>query len=389
MTHLETAVIVGGGIGGLSAALALARSGTADHVEVLERSPTFEELGAGLQVAPNAMRALGELGVADAIDAHAFHPGRLVLLDALTGERITTVDLGAPFRARYGEPYLVMHRGDLLQALLDAVEQYDSVELCSDEPAVAVRPDAAGATVRTARGRQVGGDVVVGADGLRSVVRAGTVGDAPPTGSRYVSYRGTVPFADVAEIAGGRDVLVWVGPRMHLVQYPIRGGLLYNQVACFESDRYSPEHDEWGTPDELDARFAGACDEVRAGVALMARGRRWQMLDRDPVGQWVFGRIALLGDAAHPMLQYLAQGAGQALEDAVALGAALRREPDPATALAAYQAARVPRTAQVQRTAREFGELLHVGGIAAGIRREFLHGRRSDDYTHLDWLYAA
>lgn len=388
MARVDDVVLVGGGIGGLATALALCRSGAVGRVRVLERSDDFGEIGAGLQLAPNALRALDRLGVGPAIDGYAFYPRRLVMMHALSGEQITALDLGEAFRDRYGKPYLVMHRADLLRILLDAAKQHDSIELCAGRQVVDVGTAADSATVTTQEGDRYEADLVIGADGLQSRVREWLVGDGAPVCARYVTYRGTLPFDQIADQAGGTDVLLWAGPRMHLVQYPIRRGELYNQVVCFESDRYTPEHDEWGTPDEIDERYANACEQVRAGVALIDRERRWQMLDREPVATWVRGRVALIGDAAHPMLQYVAQGACQAIEDAVALGTALRDEPDVDAALHRYQRLRQPRTARVQRTARQFGEILHIGGMGAALRDRLLRARRPDDYSDTDWLYG-
>lgn len=389
MAQVEDVVIVGGGIGGLATALALSRSGAVARIKVLERADEFGEIGAGLQLAPNAFRALEELGVTTgAIDEYAFHPGRLVMMDALSGEPITALDLGGPFRARYGKPYVVMHRGDLLRLLLDTAKRCQDVELCSGETAIDAVTDGHTATVYTAEGRYHHADLAIGADGLRSMVRERTVNDGEPVASGYVTYRGTLPFDRIADVAGGKDVVLWAGPRMHLVQYPIRRGELYNQVVCFRSDRYSPDHDDWGTPNEIDARYADACPRVRAGVELIERDRRWKMVDREPVDSWVHGRLALLGDAAHPMLQYVAQGACQAMEDAVCLGRAIARAPTVAAALADYQRERMPRTARVQRTARQFGEILHLEGMGAAVRNRLLRLRRADDYSESDWLHA-
>ncbi|MFI5490491.1 FAD-dependent monooxygenase [Micromonospora echinaurantiaca] len=389
MVRLAEVVIAGGGIGGLATALAVRRSGAAARVRVLERADEFGEVGAGLQLAPNAVRALRRLGLDREIDDYAFYPRRLVMLDALTGDLVTALDLGGDFRSRYDAPYVVMHRSDLLAMLLDEAKQHDDIELCSGTEVTGVDQDDRGVVVRTAPGEEFRADLLVGADGLRSVVRAGTVADGEPIGARYVAYRGTLPFDDVAGIAGGEDVLLWAGPRMHLVQYPIRRGELYNQVAAFESDRYTPDHDRWGDPAELDERFAEACAPVQTAAALIDRSRRWQMLDREPVRNWVHGRIALLGDAAHPMLQYVAQGACQAIEDAVALGMALEAEADVDAALARYLHERVDRVSRVQRTARLFGELIHLAGMGATVRNRLLSARPHDDYSDIDWLYRT
>ncbi|GAA2881076.1 FAD-dependent monooxygenase [Pseudonocardia halophobica] len=389
MPDSRDAVIVGGGIGGVSAALALSHSADFETIRVLERSDEFGEIGAGLQLAPNAQHALEALGIGAAeLDRYAFRPGRLVMLDALSGEVITALDLGAEYERRYGKPYIVMHRRDLLDLLVDAAKQRANVELCVGQTVSGVQDEGTRAVARTEQGVDHVADLVIGADGLRSTVREQVVGDPAPVPSGYVSYRGTLPFDHVAELAGGRDVLVWAGPGMHLVQYPIRRGELYNQVVCFRSDRFDTGHSDWGLPDEIDEHYAEACAPVRASVELISRDRHWKMVDRDPVENWVRGRLALLGDAAHPMFQYVAQGACQALEDAQVLGSVLGAQPDIDAALVEYQRLRVPRAGRVQRTARSFGELLHLEGMGATVRNRLLEARAHDDYSESDWLHG-
>jgi len=190
------------------------------------------------------------------------------------------------------------------------------------------------------------------------------------------------------EGAGLDDVTLWTAPGLHFVQYPIRGGRLFNQVAVFRSDRFRSDSDAWGTPDELDAAFAVGCDAVQAGIARIRRDRRWTMYDREPIARWSNGRVALLGDAAHPMLQYLAQGACQALEDAVVLPGAVAAYDDPARAFEAYRDARYLRTARVQLSARLFGEIWHTNDVGATLRDAMLAERRDDDFGHVQWLYG-
>ncbi|WP_433286178.1 FAD-dependent monooxygenase [Pseudonocardia sp. CA-142604] len=387
MKGIDEAIVVGGGIGGLAAALALQKSGCVGRIQVLERASEFGELGAGVQLAPNALRALQTLGAYEDIDRYAVYPRRLVMMNALTGSFITALDLGGPFVERFGVPYLLLHRGDLLTMLLDRAKQFDAIELRSGVNVTGVEADGSGARV-IAGAEDLRGDLVVGADGLRSVVRACLLGGARPVGEGYAAYRGAVPFDRVASIADGEDVLLWVGPGMHLIQYPIRRGELYNQVVTFHSDRYSPDHDDWGTEAELDERFAVACGSVRTGLDLIDRRRRWEIVDRDPVDTWVRGRIALLGDAAHPMVQYVGQGAAQALEDAASLMAALSAEPDVDAALARYERVRVPRASRVQALARRFGEVLHADGMSAVMRDRLLAARSHADYSEIEWLYG-
>jgi 3-hydroxybenzoate 6-monooxygenase len=379
-------LIVGGGIGGLATALALARSGR--QVHVVEKSPDFGELGAGLQLAPNAMAVLDRLGVAGALAAQAVHPRRLVWMDALSAERITEVDLGDAFRRRYGHPYIVMHRGDLLAVLLEACRHERRITLEPDSEIVAIEDLGDAARARAADGRSYEAALLIGADGLHSPVRR-LISDDALVYDGLVAYRGTIPIERMSAHAGLDNVVMWVGPQMHFVQYPIRRAELYNQVAVFRSQRYTPNADAWGTPAELDAHYAQACDYVRGCITLMWRDKRWPMVDRKPIASWVRNRIALMGDAAHPMYQYIAQGACQAIEDALALAESVAASPGDVTkALAGYETRRIRRTARVQMTARAMGALFHLDGVAAAVRNELMAARAGDDYAPLDWLYG-
>jgi salicylate hydroxylase len=380
-------LVVGGGIGGLAAALALAQQGRTVHV--LERAEAFAEVGAGLQLAPNASRALNRLGVLESVRKTAVFPQRLVWMDALTGEGVASLDLGKPFQSRYGYPYVVMHRSDLLESLLLACQQHPSVTLETSRHVIDVEDHGEEAEAICADGSRYRCELLVGADGLRSAVRSLLVGKSEPVCSHYVAYRGTIPMERMSALAGSDNVMMWTGPDMHLVQYPVRRGELYNQVAVFRSDRYSPDHDEWGTQDEMAVRFAQACPAVKDALTMIATNRRWPLFDRLPIEQWTRGRIVLLGDAAHPMLQYLAQGAAQALEDACALADAIASHGNDLTAaLTGYADVRRPRTARVQHTARIFGEIIHMEPVGARARNTLLARRRDDDYTPVDWLYA-
>jgi len=379
-------LVVGGGIGGLTVALALALGGR--RVHVLEKAPSFGEIGAGLQLAPNALHVLDRVGVLSEIARHAVFPSRLVWMDAIEGTRIAAVDLGAGFRRRFGQRYLVMHRSDLLSVLLAACESHPLIALESDRPVVALEDRGEVARACCSDGAVYDTELLIGADGLWSTVRGAIVDDRPVC-SEYVAYRGTVPMAQMSSHAGLDNVVMWVGPEMHFVQYPVRRGELYNQVAVFRSRRYRPDGDDWGTPEELDAHYAQTCAAVRECAKLMERGKRWPMYDRAPTDRWVRNRIVLMGDAAHPMLQYAAQGACQAIEDALALADRVTAAPtDLPRALAAYEAARAPRTARVQATARALGEFFHLAGPDAATRNAAMRGRADDDYAPLDWLYG-
>jgi salicylate hydroxylase len=281
-----------------------------------------------------------------------------------------------------------MHRGDLLSALLDACRSERLITLEANREVAVVEDLGDAGRATCVDGTVFETDLLVGADGLHSSVRRLVVDDAPVP-SEYVAYRGTIPIERMSTHAGLDNVIMWVGPAMHFVQYPVRRGELYNQVAVFRSKRYRPDTDDWGTADELDAHYAQTCDYVQGCVQLMWRDRRWAMFDRAPVGSWTRSRIVLVGDAAHPMLQYVAQGACQAIEDSLALAKCVAAAgDDPAPGLHAFQEGRKLRTARVQLTARAMGAFFHLDGVAAELRNAMMAARAEDDYAMLDWLYG-
>jgi 2-polyprenyl-6-methoxyphenol hydroxylase-like FAD-dependent oxidoreductase len=381
-------LIVGGGIGGLSTALALARAGQPVHL--LERAAGFREIGAGLQIGANATRAMHRLGILPAVEDIAVHPDRGVLMDAVDGTVLTALTLGPRYRDRYGFPYLVMHRSDLLDILLAACRDEDLITLENGKNVVSVASGATGGSVTCADGSSYEADVIVGADGIRSTVRR-LIDRSEPIASGYVAYRGTMPMTEVAGI-NPADVVIWIGPDIHLVQYPVRRGELYNQVAVFHSHRWENGEQDWGTPEELDEKFAIACDPVRDAVSLVGRDQRSPIFERDPLPTWRHHRAVLMGDAAHPMLQYLGQGACQAMEDAVTMAErAVALGPTAIDkALLSFEEARLPRTTRCQLTARPWGRLWHTTDPLMGLlRNRLLRARDHDDYSDVDWLYAG
>jgi len=385
MTERIPLLIVGGGIGGLSTALAVARGGRPVHV--LEQAPEFTEIGAGLQVGANATRAMDRLGVLEDVRSVAVFPGGGVLMDALTGERLTTLDTGQSYVDHFGYPYLVMHRSDLLDILLKHCKDTGLVTLENDKAVVDVEVRADGATVHCADHSTYECEALIGADGLRSRLRR-VISDDEPVCAGYAAYRGTMPIEQVSDDIKADDVVIWVGPGLHLVQYPVRRGELYNQVAVFRSPRFFAGEADWGGTAELDAAFAQTCAPVRKAVSLVGRDRHWPMFDREPLERFVHGRLALMGDAAHPMLQYLGQGACQALEDAVELGRQLNGH-DADNAFARYQQNRLPRATRCQRTARPWGEIWHTADpLTRALRNRMFQLRAFDDYSDVEWLYA-
>ena len=378
-------LVAGGGIGGLSVALALARRGIG--VTVLEQSAELREIGAGIQLAPNALRMLDTLGLLDAVSADAVYPAEAALMDAVTGSRITKLDFGRGFQQHYGYPYLVTHRSDLYDCLLDACRATALVTIHTGRKVESVTEEAETVTVTCADGLVFTGSVLVGADGLHSAVRQYVLGDGEPRCAGDAAYRGTVDSDRVTDRSRLDAVTWWIGPNIHLIQYPVRQKELLNQVAVFTSARFAAGEPEWGTPGELDDRFSRTAAPVRDGLALVGRDRAWHLFDRDPARTWTRGRVTLLGDAAHPMLQYLAQGACQAIEDAVVFAGCRARYPLD-KALRTYEEERLPRTTEVVIWARRMGEIVHAQGTMALLRDGLLKPRRPDDFTLFDWLYG-
>ncbi|MFY9778038.1 MAG: FAD-dependent monooxygenase, partial [Trebonia sp.] len=286
-----------------------------------------------------------------------------------------------------GFPYMVIHRSDLHGIFLRGCAQ-EGVELLTSQLVTSYENTPAGARVVLADGSSQDADVVIAADGLHSVARQQLIGDAT-VNSAYVAYRAALPIDQVLGNGIVRtDVVVYIGPRCHFVQYPLRGGEMLNQVAVFQSPRARDGREDWGTPDELDAAFGGACENVRKGIPLMWRDRWWRMYDRDPVTSWVHGRVALLGDAAHPPLQYMAQGAIMAIEDGWVLAEHVSRGDDWDATLAAYQAVRAEHCRRVVLTARKWGDLWHLDGTKRLQRNAILRARDTDDYSFTDWIYG-
>jgi salicylate hydroxylase len=372
-------LIAGGGIGGLAAALALARRGRPAHV--LEKAPQFAEIGAGLQLAPNATRVLDALGILDDVLRTAVRPRRLVMRDAISGDVITALDLGERFLHHFGFPYVVMHRNDLLQAELAACRASGLVTLETNRTVAGVEDLGEGARVTCADGSVYECDALVGADGLHSVTRRTVHDDGEPVSAAAVAYRCTLPFSDLPAGVATDDMTIFVGPDVHFVQYIVRRNELLNQVAVFRGGD--------GSPEELDGRFAVMCARVRDGVARLGRDRHWAMFDRLPIPTWTRNHITLLGDAAHPMLQYAAQGACQALEDALALGDCVAAHDDPPAAFHAYEARRLARASRVQQIARWLGDLFHLPAARAAERRALVAPTGGGEFEHFDWLYGS
>lgn len=381
-------IIVGGGIGGLAAALALALKGIRSIL--LEQSAEFREVGAGIQLGPNVFRRFERLGIRKEIEADAVFPRNLIMRDALTGEEVTRMPLGEQLIARFGMPYAVTHRADLHGTLLQACRAQRLIDLRNNAKVVGHRDDDAGVSVTLADGESVSGDCLVACDGLWSAMREHIVGDGKPRVSGHIAYRAVLPIDDVPANQREDNVVLWAGPKTHLVHYPLRRGELYNLVAVFHSNRYEEGWNAFGDPDELIERFANQQPEVMTLLGKIESWRMWVLCDREPVADWTKGRVTLLGDAAHPMLQYLAQGACMAIEDAVCLADCLSASrTDPGKAFVAYQKERYLRTARVQVMARVYGDFYHAAGPVRELRNQALSGRSVQQaYDGNAWLYG-
>jgi salicylate hydroxylase len=380
-------LIAGGGIGGLAAALALARKGHSVHV--LESAADFREVGAGIQLGPNVFRMFELLGLTEAINACAVFPENLIMRDGLSGEEVTRIPLGAGFRARFRYPYAVIHRPDLLQAILDAVRLRPEVRLSNTVKVTGFEETGDRVVVMSEDGTSYEGTALIGADGLWSKVRGQMLGEGKPRVSGHIAYRAVLPTPEVPMHLRSNNVVLWAGPKTHLVTYPLRRGELYNLVVVFHSNRYEEGWDTYGDPEELRERFRGQRPEVLEFMSMVNAWKMWVLCDRDPISQWSRGRVTLLGDAAHPMLQYLAQGGCMAIEDAVVLTDQVQAtNGDFAAAFRAYQKLRYLRTTRVQLTARMYGDIYHATDAVRDLRRQLLAGRTPEQaYNGVAWLY--
>jgi salicylate hydroxylase len=385
----EPILIAGGGIGGLASAIGLAQKGVASIV--LEKVSRLAEIGAGIQLGPNAFHAFDQLGVGDAARAMAVYIDRLCLMDAVSGEDIVQIPLDERFRARFGNPYAVVHRGDLHGVFLRACRAQELIELCTGSEVVDYRQDGDAVSAILADGASVRGSALIGADGLWSNVRRRVVGDGQPRVSGHTTYRSVIPTEEMPDDLRWNAATLWAGPKCHIVHYPLSGWKVFNLVVTYHNDAPEPVAGLPVSDEEVRSGFEHVHARVRR---IIERGRDWKLwvlCDRDPVATWVDGRVALLGDAAHPMLQYMAQGACMALEDAVRLSAEIGGAPDEVqSALQRYQTSRRLRTARMQLQSRLVGEhIYHPAGVQAELRNAIMRAKTVEDwYDSAEWIYG-
>jgi salicylate hydroxylase len=380
-------LVIGGGIGGLAAALALTRDG--HHVKVLEQANMIEEIGAGIQLGPNAFAAFDALGVGEGARSCTVYTDRLVMIDAVDGKLVAEVPVGCEFRHRFGNPYAVTHRADVHMTLLQSVQATDRAEFVTSTRIVDVEQTANGVTAIDAEGGRHYGIALIGCDGGKSAVRQRLIGDAERV-SGHVVYRAVVEAKEFPVQLQWNVPVLWVGPDCHVVHYPVRHGSHYNLVVTFHSNRQETWGVSEGSQEEVLSYFVGIDELPRQLLWLPKSWKRWATADREPIERWGTGHVTLLGDAAHPMLQYLGQGACMALEDAVTLGAAMRvHRDDLPEAFRLYERSRVARTARAVLSAREFGRLCHAKGIERIVRNDLWKGRTPERfYDALEWLYG-
>ncbi len=395
-------LVAGGGIGGLAGALACTRAGW--RARVFERCETFAEAGAGLQLGPNATRLLHAWGLERSLAAVAAFPERLAVHGAASHRQLGRLRLGGHVARRYGAPYATLHRADLHTLLLDAVHASGEVALHLDTEADTWVPGQQAITLLTSqpgtgggRQREVEGDALLLADGLWSRLRAQAVQDGEPRVTGHVAYRTLLRQASLPAALRSMDVTVWLGDRLHALAYPVRGDEWLNLVLLVQHDTGAAAldpraWDQSATAAEVARALAGACTPLRALQEAAPAWRRWLLCDRPPLRgpeAMAFGRIALLGDAAHPMLPYLAQGAGMAIEDAAELQRVLAMGlDDVALCLRRYALHRWQRVARVQATAARNGEVFHARGpLRWG--RDLAMGLLGERLLDQAWLWSG
>ncbi|MGH3915695.1 MAG: FAD-dependent monooxygenase [Pseudonocardiaceae bacterium] len=388
---MATIVVAGGGIGGLATALAVVRHG--HRAVVAESAERFAELGAGIQLAPNGLHALDALGVGDLVRARAVHMDELRLMDGVTGEHVTSLELTARYRNRFASPYVVVRRAELHRALLDSCRADRAIRLVAGFRVAGYEQDTRSATILGTDERRLHGDVVVGADGVHSAVRRQLVADGEPRVSGITVYRTVIGMERVPEaLRFPRSVVWWTGPGCHLVHYPIEGGRRLNLAASRDDGRVDVVAGAPAGHRHVLHAMAGIRGTGRRLLELGSDWRSWTLIDRDPVTRWTDGRAVLLGDAAHPMLHYAAQGACQALEDAVVLGAQLAPSAEGTLPerLARYARLRADRTARIQLLARASTRLWHPGQGQARTRNALLSAMSPDElHDYVAWMHGV
>jgi salicylate hydroxylase len=357
---------------------------------VLEGAPQFGAIGYGIQFGPNVFHVFDRLGLRDEVLAIAVLPAALLMMDALTGKELVRVPTGPSFSARFKYPYIVVHRIDVHNVLLDACRRNGAIELVSDAMVTGYEDRGDSVAVTTADGRTFSGAAIVAADGFRSLFRAALIGDGEPRPSGYVAFRTIVPMAELKADVPRDCVALWGGPGLHVVHYPLRHNAEFNIVAVFRTSTHAEKGGVASYRAELENTYRDAHPAMRALIGMMDLRWRRPVADRDPVRHWHKGRIVLLGDAAHAPLQSLAQGAGMAIEDGLCLGESIQAAAGDFTiAFRRFEAARLVRTARVQLESRALWDFYHLDeGVARDVRNATVADwNEAHLFDCLSWLY--
>jgi salicylate hydroxylase len=381
-------LIVGAGIGGLSAALSLTRAGFPVHV--LEQASELTEIGAGIQLGPNVFRMFDVLGIKEAVAKHSVFPDRYQIMDAVTGEALTHIPLGDICLKRFGYPYGVTHRHDLHQALVDAVREA-KVQITLNCHIVEFIDNGKTVAVTSEDGRTIRGSALIGADGIRSKIRETLKrGEPDPLSPGLMAARAVPNINAVPEEARVHRITIWLGPKCHTIYYPLRNGTILNLASVFEVD-HTRDLSDINMQKELHKIYAGQQPAILQLLPLLEDRRYIAGTERIAMKEWSCGRVTLLGDAAHAMTQNMAQGGAMAVEDAVVLADKLLNNPhDIAAAFTAYQNERYLRTARVQVCARLYGEVMHMVGAEGDLRNSMF--KKLDPRKNLEafaWLYEG
>jgi len=390
MARDKPVLIAGGGIGGLAAAIGLAQKGYRSLV--LEKAPQLDEIGAGIQLGPNAFHAFDQLGVGDAARRMAVYIDALVLMDAISADEIARIPLDEPFRQRFGNPYAVVHRGELHGVFLKACLAHPLVELRTSSAVTGFTQDESGVIAVLADSSMVDGAALIGADGLWSAIRRQLVGDGAPRVTGHTTYRSVIPTHDMPDDLRWNAATLWAGPKCHIVHYPLSGWKTFNLVVTYHNDAPEPVAGKPVSKEHVTSGFAHVHPRARQ---IIDRGHDWKMwvlCDRDPILKWAEDHVVLLGDAAHPTLQYMAQGACMAMEDAVCLAHEVEgASGDFSRAFEAYRMKRVNRTARIQIQSRLVGDhIYHPADGHAALRNTIMRSMSAGDfYDSLQWLYGG
>jgi salicylate hydroxylase len=390
MTVRDPILIVGGGLGGLTTALALARHGLATRV--LEGAPEFGAIGYGIQFGPNVFHVFDSFGLTEEVLAVADSPAAILMLDALNGKELVRIPTGASLRARFKYPYIIVHRVDLHNVLLDACRRSDAIELVADAMVTGFEDRSDQVAVTTVDGRAFSGPALIAADGIRSLFRDKLIGDGEPCPVGYAALRTIVPIAELNIDIPRDSVVLWSGPGYHVIHYPLRHGTQFNIVAVFRTSTHAEKAQTATYRAELEQIYRDAHPSVRALNAMMDLRWRRSVADREPVRHWHRGRIVLLGDAAHAPLQSMAQGAGMAIEDGLCLAEAIHaNNGDFVMAFRRFEALRLARTARVQLESRAMWNwLLHAEGVARDVRNATVADwDEAHMFDCLSWLYRG